>query len=183
MTTNSINSLRLETPRLYLIPLTYEQLLLYATPNGKLESELGLLPGDRQIAEDFKRTIETYLISYIEKNPEYILYATLWVMVERNKNIIIGDLGFNAAPSDKGVIEWGYSTYPDYMNQGYMTEALAALAEWAFTQPEVKIIIAQTHKDNFATHTVLAKLKFAAFAEADQFYWWRLDKEGIVEDN
>jgi len=183
MTTDLLNSLRLETQRLYLIPLSYDQLILYSVPNGQLEKELDLSLEERAVSDDFKRTIDTYLLPYIEQNPEHILYATLWLMVEKKSNILIGDLGFNAKPSDKGVIEWGYSTYPNYMNRGYMTEALAALADWAFIQPRVKIIIAQTHKDNFATHKVLAKLKFAAFAEADQFYWWRLDKEETVGDS
>jgi len=167
----------LETSRLSLVPLTYAQLLKYAALDYSLESELKLLQREREMKADFKSTIETYLIPYINQNPDLILFATIWLIIHKDQNLAVGDIGFNAGPSEKGVVEVGYSTYPGFMNRGYMTEALGAISAWAFDQPGVQIIIAQTDKDNLATHRVLSKNSFTPFAEADQFYWWRLDKE------
>ncbi|MET1056730.1 MAG: GNAT family N-acetyltransferase [Pedobacter sp.] len=173
----SFDKIRLETSRLYLCPLTYNQLLKYAALDDSLELELRLSPRARELNEDFKNTIETYLIPYINQHPDQILFATIWIIIHREQNIAVGDIGFNAGPSEKGVVEVGYSTYPGYMNQGYMTEALASISAWAFRHPGVNIIIAQTDRDNVATHRVLNKNNFMPFAEADNFLWWRLDKE------
>jgi len=171
-----VNDSSLETSRLYLIPLTYDQLLKYTNINYALELELGLLPRERSLTDEFKLTLDNYLLPYIRENPQFILFATIWIMIHKEMNIIIGDIGYNAAPSEKGVIEVGYSTYPGFMNCGFMTEALTSLTKWAFEQPNVFIIIAQTDKDNLSSHKVLSKTKFEPFAEADKFYWWRLDK-------
>ena len=176
MTTQFSSTQNLESPRLYLVPLSYNQLLMYTKLDYSLELELGIFPRRRELLPEFKTTLETYLIPYIKDYPDKILYATIWAIVHKTDNIIIGDIGFNGAPTDKGVIEVGYSTFPDFMNQGYMTEALNSLASWAFCQSEVNIIIAQTDKSNIATHRVLTKNTFEPFAEADNFYWWRLDK-------
>lgn len=179
-----LDNIRLETPRLYLIPLTYHQLLKYAKIDYSLEKELGLVKRTREVTKEFKDTLERYLIPYINLNPSHILYATVWAMILKEDNVLVGDIGFNAAPSDKGVMEVGYSTYPDFKNKGYMTEALSLLRKWAFEQPDVKIIIAQTDKDNLPSHKVLSKNDFSPFAEADTFYWWRLDKDPqTVEDS
>lgn len=172
-----LNSIRLETSRLYLIPLNYDQLLKYANLDYSLESELGLFPRKRELTEEFVSVLKKYLIPYAGYNPEHILFATVWVIIHKEKKVIIGDIGFNAAPSKQGTIEVGYSTYPDFMNNGFMTEALMAMAKWAFHQSDVKIIIAQTDKGNLATHKVLQKNHFSPFAEAEMFYWWRLDRD------
>ena len=169
--------MKIESPRLYIKSLTYPQLKKYIGLDDTLEADLGLLQNNRTITGEFKQTVEQYLIPYIEMYPMHLLYATVWVIIHKKDNIIVGDIGFNAAPSDKGVVEVGYSTYPAYFNNGYMTEALGSIVSWAFGQNEVQIIIAQTDKDNYATHRVLKKNNFEPFAEADTFYWWRLDKE------
>lgn len=170
------NLIEVETERLYLIPLSHDQLLMYANLDDTLEKSFGLQPASRSISGEFKSTIHNYLVPYLNANPSHLLFATIWIVILKAGNVIVGDIGFNAAPSEKGVVEVGYSTYPDHMNKGYMSEALRSLSRWAFNQPNVSIIIAQTDKDNFASHKVLSKNNFWPFAEADSYYWWRLDK-------
>jgi len=171
------SNIKIDSSRLYIKPLTYNQLIMYKDLDYALEAEFGLLPINRTITPEFKLTIENYLIPYIKDNPDYILFATIWIIVHKDENNIVGDIGFNAGPSEKGVIEVGYCTYPEFYNKGYMTEALRSIVHWAFSYEKVQIIIAQTDKDNFPTHRVLQKNHFEPFAEADNFYWWRLDKE------
>lgn len=173
-----LNTIRLETSRLYLIPLNYSQLLLYAQFDGSLETAIGMIPVKREVTEDLKITLEKFMIPYVIKNPELILYATIWVLILKDQNIIVGDIGFKGAPSDKGLVEIGYGTYPDFFNKGLMTEAVGGMTNWAFEQPEVKIILAETDKSNLASQHVLNKNGFEPFAETDTIYWWRLDKEG-----
>lgn len=172
-----VNSIKLESSRLYLTPLTYDQMVWYKDFDRSLEKELGVLPGPRTLTDEFIVVVETSNLPYVKFNPEKILFGTIWVIVHKEENIIIGDIGFKGAPSEKGLIEVGYSIYIEYRNKGFMTEALNSLTHWAFQQPLVKIILAETDKSNLASQRTLTKSNFSPFAETDQNYWWRLDKD------
>ena len=167
----------LKTGRLKLIPLELNQLIQYRALDDALEKELEINIMKRTITEELKNTIEQYLIPYLHVNPSHLLFATIWVIIHREENVFVGDIGFNAAPSEKGVIEVGYSTYEGFENNGFMTEALSAMCQWAFGHDKVKSIIAQTAKDNFASQRVLTNNAFEIFADVPDYYWWRLDNE------
>jgi len=167
---------KLETSRLFLIPLDYDQLSIYTQLDGSLEFSFGLKSGSRSIDQELEVTIQKFIIPYILQFPEHILYATLWILILKREQVIIGDIGFKGAPSSKGLLEIGYATYPEFRNLGFMTEALGAMSNWAFAQENVEIILAETDKDNLASQLTLKKNKFELFAETDCMYWWRLDK-------
>lgn len=171
-----LNNNRLETSRLYLIPLDYDQLLKYRLPDGSLESELGLMPRKREVSEELLMVLDRSIIPFINLYPANILYGTLWIIVHKTQNLIVGDIGFKGAPTDKGLLEIGYATYPEFFNNGFMTEALCSITNWAFSRPEVQIILAETDKGNLASQKILNKNKFIPFAETAEMYWWRLDR-------
>jgi len=172
-----LKNLKLESSRLFLQPLTFDQLILYKDLDDSLEKQLNLSIGSRGLTEEFIVVIQTSNIPYVNFNPDKILYGTIWVIVHKQQKVIIGDIGFKGAPSEYGLIEVGYGIYPEHRNKGYMTEALNSLTNWAFQQPEVKIILAETDKTNLASQKILLKSNFAPFAETESDYWWRLDKE------
>jgi len=174
-----ISSIKLESSRLYLQPLTFEQLFFYKTHDPMLETELGLLPGTRPLTQEFTEVIETSNIPYVKVFPQHILFGTLWAIIHKKNNVVIGDIGFKGAPTASGLIEVGYGIYLEYRNKGYMSEALNVLTEWAFGIPEVKIILAETDRNNLPSQRTLAKNNFTPFAETDTMYWWRLDKEVV----
>ena len=60
-----------------------------------------------------------------------------WVVIEAESDTVVGDIGFIRPPDDAGEIEVGYSVVPSRRRRGYATEALQALAHWAFEQPGV----------------------------------------------
>lgn len=171
------NTIKLDSPRLFILPLTFDQILLYTKPDDSLEVELGVAPYQRELPEELMMTIQKFVIPYVVGNPNYLLYGTLWVIVHKVKNVIVGDIGFKGAPSDKGLVEIGYGTHPHFFNNGFMTEALGVMTGWAFSQPEVSIILAETDKSNLPSQKVLNKNNFQPFAETETMYWWRLDKQ------
>ena len=172
-----LNKITLESLRLLITPLNLEQLSVYKKPDALLECDLGLFKIKRKLSEEFLFTIENSAIPYIDKHPEDILFGTLWIIIHKMTKEIIGDIGFKGKPSDKGLIEIGYGTYPEFSNQGYMTEALGVMATWAFKQPTVRIILADTNKENISSQKILSKNNFSVFAETEHNYWWRLDKD------
>jgi len=169
--------IKLETQRLQIIPLAYDQLLEYRKFEDPPELQLGLTPFKKALPVEPVQALETFIIPYVSLHPEHILYATLWIIIHKEKNVIVGDIGFKGAPTEGGVIEVSYSLYPEFGKNGFMTEALKSITEWAFEQPEVQIILAETDKKNLPSQRILDKNHFIPFAETDLMYWWRLDRE------
>ena len=72
---------------------------------------------------------------------------------------VVGDIGFFAPPSERGVVEVGYGLAPSARGFGYATEALVCLAEWAFGNGTA-VVLAETEADNQASQEVLRKAGF-----------------------
>jgi ribosomal-protein-alanine N-acetyltransferase len=60
----------------------------------------------------------------------------------------------------------GYNIDGNYQKQGFASEALTALAEWAFRHPAMRRMLAETPQDNFASQSVLTKNGFVKTAAA-----------------
>lgn len=73
----------------------------------------------------------------------------------------VGDLCFKGLDS-KGVVEIGYGILEEYQGQGYATEAVKAVTEWALQKNNVTAIEAETDVDNIISQKVLAKCGFIA---------------------
>jgi RimJ/RimL family protein N-acetyltransferase len=68
---------------------------------------------------------------------------TLWFCVRQEPRDLVGNAGFKGGPRD-GAVEIGYSMLQAHQGNGYCTEAVRALISWAFTHPEVNMVIAHT---------------------------------------
>ncbi len=180
----------LETARLKLIPLTYEQVEKFRHLDSRLEDELGLTRNERELTTHFRDALSKYTLPWMKDDPENYLFATVWVIVEKASNTIAGDIGFKRKADENGYIEIGYSTQPKYRVQGYMTEAIGAICNWAFTHDEVKAVIAETLEDNVPSIKALRKNGFTDFkyskpltSETNQaitstvkMLWWKKSK-------
>ncbi|PRY15407.1 hypothetical protein CLV24_10228 [Pontibacter ummariensis] len=60
-----------------------------------------------------------------------------------------------------------------------MTEALAGISGWNFTQGGIKAVLAETEKDCLASHRTLPKNNFQAVQEQNNMIWWRLSKKAF----
>jgi ribosomal-protein-alanine N-acetyltransferase len=168
---------RLDTGRLLLVPLDLNYLLLYKKQDGSIEKELGTYPTKQLLTEEMKLILERSVIPFLMIYPNDTLFGTLWVIIDKVQNIVVGDIGFKGTPDVNGIIEVGYSTNSMFQNRGYMTEALALISKWAFTQPNVFTILAETDKINLPSQKVLVKNEFIRFFEIADTYWWYLRKK------
>jgi len=171
------NKIKIVTNRLNLIPLDYHQLVLLKDDQEMLQSELMVGPSKRMNSKEVEYTLVHNVIPAAELLPEDILFITRWLLIDRNENVIVGDIGFKGAPGKEGMIEISYNTYPDFYNRGLMTEAITGIKFWAFRQPGVESIIAQTKKSNLASLKVLVRNGFSPFAVDELMYWWKLDND------
>jgi [ribosomal protein S5]-alanine N-acetyltransferase len=164
----------IQTPRLFLIPLTYSQLLKYLKNDGSLEQELNLNASVREISPELKEALEETIIPHVADQSKNYLYSTLWTVVVKEQNQMAGDLCFYGEPNENKEIEIGYGTYIAFRGKGYMTEAVGGIIEWARRQPDLNAIVASTEKINVASYTVLKKNNFVKTTENATLFLWCL---------
>jgi ribosomal-protein-alanine N-acetyltransferase len=165
----------IETKRLILKPLTYEQLIKYIKCDNSLETELKLNKTSRTISPELKDAFEQTILPNVADKSKNYLYSTLWTAISKAENKMIGDLCIVGEPNAKGEIEIGYGTYEEFQNRGFMTEIVSGIIEWAKTQPKVKSLIASTEKTNTASFKVLEKNMFQKIEETETLYNWQLN--------
>lgn len=169
--------MELHTQRLKISPLTFNQLIKYLRSDNSLETELGLEVIPRIVPPVLVDAFTKTILPAVANEKNNYLFSTLWTVVLKEKNTMVGDLCFKGKPNEKGEIEIGYGTYESFQGKGYMTEAIGAIVKWAFSQQGVLSIIAETEKNNPASHRILEKNGFAQYKQSDQMIWWRVDKK------
>ena len=168
------NSQMIETPQLLIKPLNYEQLLKYIRNDNSLEKELNLSATSREIPPELSQALEQTILPAVADNTRNYLYSTLWTIILKDQDKMIGDLCFVGEPNESGEVEIGYGTYKAFQGKGYMTEAVGGMIRWALEQPEIKAIVASTDKTNTASYSVLIKNGFIKSGENQDLFHWRL---------
>jgi [ribosomal protein S5]-alanine N-acetyltransferase len=172
MNTTLVPNTTIETERLILMPLTYEALLQYTQNDGTLEKHLNLAPSQRQISPALKEALEQTILPGVKAAGENYFFSTLWSVILKAEQQMVGDLCFMGMPDEQGAIEVGYGTYEAFWGRGLMTEALGGLLRWAEQQPGVRMVTAKTEPSNAASYAVLAKNGFQKTAEGEGVYHW-----------
>jgi len=162
----------IETKRLRIFPFNFLQLHKYIENDGSLELELNLNRSIKVISPELKDALLCDILPKVADVSKNYLFATLWTIVLKDENKMVGDLCFMGEPDENGQIEVGYGTYKEYQNKGIMTEALSGMLEWAKTQTNVKSIVAHTNNDNPASFAVLLKNNFSKIEENENLLKW-----------
>jgi RimJ/RimL family protein N-acetyltransferase len=167
--------LELTSERLRLVALDEHNLRLSVEDPGQMMANLGLhslaVEPEREVRE-----AQQQMLAELQGDRHNQLWYTSWQIVQRHEQHIIGGLCFKGPPDKRGVVELGYGLSPEHQGRGYMTEALRTVIEWAFQQPAVQAIAAETDRKNLASHRLLRRLAFTVHHEAGQMLWWRLDR-------
>lgn len=172
----------IETERLIIKPLTYIQLEKYIKNDNSLEEELNLNETSRSISAELKEALEQTILPNVADSSKYSLYSTLWTLISKKDNKMVGDLCFVGAPNAEGEIEIGYGTYEIFAGLGFMTEAVGGMISWAKNQPEILAIIADTEKQNTASFRVLEKNGFVMTGETETLLKWKLHLKPIENE-
>lgn len=170
----------LETERLILKPLTYNQLLKYVMSDNSLETELNLNETSRTISPELKEALEKTILPNVADTKRDYLYSTIWTAITKTQNKMVGDICMYGEPNADGEIEIGYGTYDEFHNKGFMTEIVKGIIEWAKNQPKVKSIIASTDKTNIASYKVLEKNRFVKIGETEMLLNWKLQMKNEI---
>ncbi len=164
----------IETNHLKIIPLSYNQLTKYLCADDILEKEIGLTITGRTISQQVKDMLESFTLPRMkEALGNNYLFHTCWLVIDKQKNAIVAELGFKGEPDHRGEIEIGYGTMPDQQGKGYMTKAVSAMINWASNRDDVTSILAETHKNNIASIRIVEKNGFEQFKKKQEMLWWR----------
>jgi RimJ/RimL family protein N-acetyltransferase len=162
--------IKLQTPRLTLISLDHPALLIWRQLGRKgLEKMLELQPNLWKLElfyeQETIQALNNYWIPQTAKFPLDYYWYTNWEIILNTSSCSVGGIGFAGLPDNEGATEIGYALDQKFRGQGIATEAVQALSEWAFQDPGLQVIRAETPVDNEASQRVLEKNQFQKTGE------------------
>jgi len=160
----------IETERMSVIPLDYDNLKLLLEDIPLLEEKLNIKYRGEPIAEHFRWIVRGQLAA-VANHPDTWYWHTFWLFRRREDGVVMGSACFKDDPHN-GAVEIGYGINSEFEGWGYTTEAVKAMCGWAFVQPGVRKVIAETDKDNIASQRVLQKCGMKRYDETEESYWW-----------
>ena len=140
----------IETERLQLIPLLPQQLRAWIEDRPALERELNMTYQAEPLEGIFLEIVKGQL-AVTEAHPEDYLCHSFWLIVRKSDRVVVGSADFKDVPDGRQEVEIGYGLGQAFEHQGYMTEAVQAMCDWALAQENVAHILAETEVDGWAS--------------------------------
>jgi [ribosomal protein S5]-alanine N-acetyltransferase len=161
---------RIQTERLELFPLSPEAAAALPDERERAAELIGAtLPADWPHA-DLLDALPMHAAAAARDDARF----GVWVIVERESDTVVGDIGFFGPPTPEGTVEIGYSVVDARRRRGYATEAATALVGWAKRQPNVHAVLARCDDANEPSMRTLERLGFARTGRIDELLAWRL---------
>ena len=108
-----------------------------------------------------------YNNSYLQNNHRYD-----WICIERESGEKIGVFGL---VNENGYAEINYLLAPDAQHKGFAKEGITRLILYAFDTLKVNRVIAEIHKDNIPSITVIKKLGFKLVSDVENFVIYEIE--------
>lgn len=166
-------SASIRTQRLLLFPLTLSQLKLGLTDLPALEAKLGLSISRDVLTERVEGAIRKKIKKMTAMDEAYHPWQTYWLIIISENNFGAGLAGFKGVPNENGSTEIGYGIDPVYQNQGFTSEAVKALVDWAFQHSFCNTVTA-SDVENPASRRLLEKLGARFVAEDETSTSWEI---------
>ena len=93
----------------------------------------------------------------IERDPNELLWRIRLIVLRSNRTVI-GSINLKGMPDKEGTVEIGWGISEDYRGRGIATKATEAVMQWAFSQPDVKRVIATIPGNNIGSERVAQRL-------------------------
>lgn len=129
-----------------------QNLKIYAASQNEMKNFI------KSQTNDVLKAAYTEMLNGCLENPEQWEWYAIW-MIELKDGTHIGELCFKGLNLN-GMVEIGYGILEKYQGKGYATEAVKAISNWAFQEPKVISIEAETDKKNIASKKILEKCGF-----------------------
>lgn len=162
--------MNIETERLELVVLDARQLRLWTENMPDLEAELNCVY-DAELMEDAFLGIIKGQLAVTENDAANAQWHSFWWIIRKEDRRVVGSADFKAPP-ENGAVEIGYGLGKAHEHRGYMTETVEAMCQWAFSQPGVNAVIAETEIENFPSQQILRRCGFTEY-ERGKTVWWK----------
>ncbi len=150
---------RIRTARMELIAGSAELLKAELRGSEYLAALLDARVADEWPPDVWKLAAEEFL-ARLEAHPGLAGWLNwYWVLVDGDGRTLVGSGGFTGAPFN-GDVMVGYSILAPYQHKGLGSEAVSALAGWAFARERVQRIVAETGHENRASARLLERCGF-----------------------
>lgn len=166
-------NMQLETKRLLLLPLDEVQIKNWTENIPALEQAL-CCTYDGETMEGVFLQIVREQAQKVQNDRGNWLFHTFWLLLRKEDRTVIGAADFKAPPDKGGAVEIGYGLNTTYEHNGYMTEAVEAMCGWAFAQPGIGAVLAETERKNNASQRVLERCAFRLYRETETLSWKRI---------
>jgi ribosomal-protein-alanine N-acetyltransferase len=105
-----------------------------------------------------------------------------YFFIHTKNRVLVGNGGFKGEPDDAGTVELGYEIASEYWNQGFATEAVQGMIQYAFAHEQVQAILAHTLAGPNASNRVLQKVGMKFIEALDdpeeiKVWQWRLSRD------
>jgi ribosomal-protein-alanine N-acetyltransferase len=128
----------LEAGRLRLLPLSADALEALAARDGpRFHALTGLVVPDDVRPPPLMEDALPFVSEQVRTHRDA---AAWWMWAIAAEGAFVGSIGFAGLPDQDGVVQIGYSVYPERQGQGIATEALEAMTAWAFSHPTVRLV-------------------------------------------
>lgn len=111
-----MKELEIKTKRLTLRPMS----------DGEIEALM------ERIDDDDLRAAYGEMLNVCKRNPENRVWYAPWKMTLKDSQESVGDICFKG-PVKNHSVEIGYGVLPEHESNGYASEALQAVTQWAFS--------------------------------------------------
>lgn len=170
----------LHTDRLLLTPMTAPMAAAAQRGNLALENAIA-----SKVAVDWVDTEGLGMVNYytrvIHEDPALLGWG-MWLITHKPEGLIVGSVSLKGRPSFLGDIEIGYGISPRYRGHGVATEAARALGSWAFAQPGVARLNAETLSINRASIRVVQKLGMRHTHRVGDYDYWSVEKANFIRE-
>ena len=162
----------LDTPHLELTPCPLDFARVVTVDKPRAERFLKARVPQEWLEDDLQDYLPLY-VQHLEQEPDMLTWG-IWLMIRAQDRVLVGDIGFKGKPDTSGTIDIGYKVLTPYRRRGYAYEAARALVDWAFAQPAVRRITAQSLTDNAGSIRVLEKLGMQRTKTEGGYIHWEL---------
>ena len=94
-------------------------------------------------------------------------------VVRLEDQLVIGEIGF-VGPPQNAAVTIGYAIVPAARGQGYATEALSVLLDWARQQSGLTCVLADTTRSNLASQRLLERVGLHRIGEDGELLYYML---------
>lgn len=154
-----------ESSRLLLSPLRFQELNELITNNEISNEKFDFT--NLELSSTQRRAINIKMDKMRKVNIENHDWYTYWIIINKCNLNVMGLVGFKGL-NEQGEAEVGYGISKKFEGNGYMTEAVGVLVNWAFENDKCNVITAtNVLSTNLGSQRVLTKNGFKKIDESE----------------